>query len=855
MLRRSLPTLGILLVALPFAVLGAAALLAAARSPELDRGQLRLTVWGLPSGEETKGLDAQLREFERRFPHIRVVNMGAGPGNSPLHAQKLMTTIVGKVPPDLVRQDRFTIGDWASRDTFRPLDDLLARERPGDPWGIYPDRYYRACWAEAVYRGRVYAIPDSTDDRLLYWNKANFREAGLDPERPPRTWEELLAFSVRLSRRNPDGTFARIGFIPVVPSFSNSWFYLYSWQNEGYFMSADGRTCTLDNPESRAALEYLVGFYDRLDGAERIMSFASTFQPQELDPFLTGKMAMKIDTNNAIRNIARFGPQVEFGVAPAPVPAARLHGEGRFRGQPPFVTWSGGFSFGIPRGSRHVDEAWLLAKWLNSLEGRRVFNEAQRAWNQQNGRPYIPEMHADRAINEVIFREFAPPGDDPLPLRLRAGMRVGLDMMPYARFRPVTFVGQRLWDEQIRAFDLAIRHKATVPEALAAGQVTVQQELDKVFLRDRYPLLDWRRPLAVMGAALLLGAGIVAWQLRRRPPLGRMARGEAWAGYLFASPWILGFVVFTAGPILASLIFSFCDYDVLHPARYVGGENFRALLALREPRLHWLEGLKSATTPWHWLETTRYVGLTATMSDPLAWRSLYNAAYLALLGIPLNMLFSLALAMLLNAQVRGMHFYRTIYYLPAITPVIAVAMLWPWILNPDSGVINLAWRATLGDWFGWPAPSWLAGEQWAKPAYLLVGLWSAGSGMILWLAGLQGIPQHLFEAAELDGAGWWGRLRHVTLPMLTPYIFFNLIMGTIASLQRFADVYLMSGPQGGPVDSTLVPVLNLFNNAFQYFKMGYASAWAWVLFAIILTLTLLQLRGARRWVHYEGDRG
>jgi multiple sugar transport system permease protein len=160
----------------------------------------------------------------------------------------------------------------------------------------------------------------------------------------------------------------------------------------------------------------------------------------------------------------------------------------------------------------------------------------------------------------------------------------------------------------------------------------------------------------------------------------------------------------------------------------------------------------------------------------------------------------------------------------------------------------------VGDWFGWPAPSWLAGEQWSKPAYLLIGLWSAGSGMILWLAGLQGIPQHLYEAAELDGAGWWGRFRNVTLPMLTPYIFFNLIMGTIASLQRFADVYLMSGPQGGPVDSTLVPVLNLFNNAFQYFKMGYASAWAWILFAVILTLTLLQLRGAKRWVHYEGDR-
>lgn len=844
------------LVAAPFVLLGVAALVAAARTPGDEAGKLRLVVWGLPSGEETKGLDAQLREFERRYPRIHVVNLSVG--SMSIHAQKLMTSIAGNVPPDVVRQDRFTIGDWAARDTFRPLDDLLASERPGDPWEIRPSAYYRACWAEAVYHGRVYAIPDSTDDRLLYWNKALFREVGMDPERPPRTWEELLDFAQRLTRRNADGTFARIGFIPVVPSFSNSWFYLYSWQNEGYFMSPDGRRCTMDNPASRAALEYLVRFYDQLEGAEKIMSFASTFQPEELDPFLTGKMAMKIDTNNSMRNIARFGPKVEFGVAPAPVPAARLRGQGRFRGPaeraPAYITWSGGFSFAIPHGSPHVRESWLFIKWMNSLESRRVFNTAQREWNLRNGRPYMPDMHADRTINEVIFREFAPPGNDPLAARLRAGMKVGLDMMPYARFRPVTFVGQRLWDEQVRAFDLATRHKATPAEALAAAQATVQQELDKVFDRDRYPVLDWRYPLGIAALLLVGGAAAVGWAARRGPRMGRMARGEALAGYLFASPWIVGFLAFTAGPIVASLIFSMCDYDVLHSARFVGGQNFRSLLAFHDLRFHWLEGLKDVHFFWNRLETTRYAGVTATTNDPIVWRSIYNAFYLALIGIPLNLAVSLALAMLLNARVRGMHFYRTAYYLPAITPVLAVAMIWPWILNPDSGVVNTVWRATLTHWFGLPAPSWLAGEAWSKPAYLLMGLWGAGGAMILWLAGLQGIPQHLYEAADLDGAGPWHRFRHVTLPMLTPYILFNLIMGTIAGVQRFTDVYLMSSPTGGPVDSTMVPVLYLFNNAFQYFKMGYASAWAWLLFIIIMALTALQLRGAKRWVYYEGEQ-
>jgi len=331
-------------------------------------------------------------------------------------------------------------------------------------------------------------------------------------------------------------------------------------------------------------------------------------------------------------------------------------------------------------------------------------------------------------------------------------------------------------------------------------------------------------------------------------------RGEAAAGYLFASPWIIGVLVFTAGPIVASLIFSFCDYDVLHPARFAGLDNFRGILHVSNVRIHWFEGVRGARHWWDWLQTTRYFGVTATMSDPIVWRAIYNAGYLAIFGIPLNLCVGLALAMLLNARVRGMHLYRTVYYLPAITPVLAIAMLWPWILNPDSGVVNMAWRATLGHWFALPAPTWLAGEEWSKPAYLVMGIWGAGSGMILWLAGLQGIPQQLYEAADIDGASAWQRFHNVTLPMLTPYIFFNLIMGTIAALQRFTDVYLMSSPNGGPVDSTMIPVLYLFNNAFQYFKMGYASAWAWVLFVVIMSLTLLQLRGAQCWVHYEGER-
>jgi ABC-type sugar transport system permease subunit/ABC-type glycerol-3-phosphate transport system substrate-binding protein len=783
-----------------------------------------LVVWGLASGEETKGLDAQIQEFERRHPNVEVRNLSMGAGG--MNNQKLLTSIAGNAPPDLVQQDRFTIGDWAARETFIPLDDLLADPHtngPDNPWRIVPADYYPACWKEALYKGKLYAIPNSTDDRLLYWNKDLFRKAGLNPEQPPRTWEELVTVTKALTKQTPDGTFQQIGFIPVVPSFSNSWFYLYSWQNGGEFMSPDGRRCTMLNPESEGALQWLSDFYGRMNGAEKVMSFASTFQPREQDPFITGKMAMKIDTNDAIRNLARFGPNLDFGVAPAPVPAARLRGEGRFKGVPKYITWSGGFSFAIPVGSRHVPEAWAFIQWMNSLESRRIFNRVQREWNlsQNPPRPYVPVMHANRKMNDVLYREFAPEGDSPLAKRLRAGMQVGLNMMPMARFRPVTFVGQRLWDEHIRAFEEATRHRATVSpaQALVKSQAAVQSELDLVYGREQKPLLPIGPTVAVCAAVVLaLLAGFIFYCTRqgRVPPL---LRSEARAGYLFVAPWLFGFAVLFLGPMLASIVFSLCDYDVLHPPRWVGMQNYARMLA-----------------------------------DPILKTSFYNILFLAGLGIPLSIGVSLGLALLLNSKVKGMPAYRTMFYLPSLTPVVAMAVLWLFILNPDSGVVNQAWRATLTPWFGWAAPTWLAGEEWSKPALILMSLWGAGGGIILWLAGLSGVPQHLYEAADLDGAGWWHRFQHVTLPMLTPYILFNLIMGTIGWLQRFTDIYVMTNGAGGPVDSTMVPVLYLFRNAFEYFKMGYASAWAWLMFLVVMLLTAFNLLASKRWVYYEGER-
>lgn len=782
-----------------------------------------IVVWGLGLGPDSKGLEAVIRAFEAKHPQyrIRILSMGAGRMNP----QKLMTSIVGNVPPDVIHQDRFQIGDWASRGAFRPLDDLLARDRDTDPYCPRPEQYYPPTWEEASYGGKVYAIPMASDNRVLYYNKARFREkaaelraAGLDPERPPRTWSELLAYAEVLTEYNPDGrTLKNVGFLP---NFGNSWLYMYAFMTNANFMSEDGTRCTLNTPEAREALEFIVRGYDLVGGYESAKAFETGFQGGENDPFIIGKVAMKIDGDWILANLARFGPNLDFGTAPAPVPDDRYYRRGRFADEPDrFVTWVGGFSYAIPRGARNVEGAWAYIKFATSTEARLIDMAAQRDWERRRGRFYVPRIQANVETNEQAFELFRPA--DP---KFAEALRTHIDMMSYARIRPVTFVGQVLWDEHVRAMELAALKRKTPEQALADGQVVVQRELDMVLQADRYPVIDMRIP-QWLGIGMVV-AGIVGWVVwLRRQRLGPLARSETKWAYLFIAPWLIGFLVFTLGPMVASIFFSFTQYNVLSEARWVGLKNFSDL---------------------------------ATVDAANVTKALYNTLYLAGIGVPLGVATGLAVALLLNAAVRGMRYYRTLFYMPAIVPTVASAVLWVWLLtsDPSKGLINAAWNATISQWFGTPPPGWLNAEAWAKPSLILMGIWGAGSGMILWLAGLKGIPTQLYEAASIDGANHNQQFWTVTLPQLSPIVFFNLVMGFIGALQEFDRVYIMRPSEGsaGPADSLLVPVYHLFVNGFNYFKMGYASALAWMIFVIILMLTLFQFRLAPRWVHYEVEK-
>jgi multiple sugar transport system permease protein len=299
---------------------------------------------------------------------------------------------------------------------------------------------------------------------------------------------------------------------------------------------------------------------------------------------------------------------------------------------------------------------------------------------------------------------------------------------------------------------------------------------------------------------------------------GRSGFKGSFAGYAFIAPWLLGFLLFTAGPMIASFIISLQSWSMLSAPTWVGFENYRQILT----------------------------------QDDLFLTSLGNTLFYVAFSVPVVVCASLAMALLLHNRLAGMGFFRTAIFLPSITNIVAVSVLWLWIFNPEFGLLNAVLH-----WLGISGPLWLQSETWAKPSLVLMSLWGIGGTTIIFLAALQGIPKEFYEAAALDGAGSTRRFLHITIPMISPALFFSVIMGVIGGFQVFAQAFVMTGnaqpgSEGGPNNATLFVVLYLYKKAFQEFRMGYASALAWILFFIILVFTLIQSRLSRNRVHYEG---
>jgi multiple sugar transport system permease protein len=291
-----------------------------------------------------------------------------------------------------------------------------------------------------------------------------------------------------------------------------------------------------------------------------------------------------------------------------------------------------------------------------------------------------------------------------------------------------------------------------------------------------------------------------------RKPVGR----RNLVGYIFVSPFLLGFILWFLVPAFVAAWLALQEWNLIRDPTFIGLDNFRKLL----------------------------------VEDPLFWKSLQVTTLYSVVSVPLRLILSFLVALLLNTKVRGMSFFRTIFYLPSIVPAVANAVLWAWILNTEFGLLNAGLH-----YLGLTKVHWLQEPSLAIPALVLMSLWGLGGSMVIYLAGLQGIPDVFYEAAEMDGAGAWARLRHITIPLMSPVIFFNLIMGIISSFQVFTAGYLITN--GGPQNATLFYVLYIYNNAFRQLKMGYAAALAWVLFLIIMVLTWVVFKWAGRQVYYE----
>ncbi|MFG1732972.1 carbohydrate ABC transporter permease [Paenibacillus sp. 843] len=284
-------------------------------------------------------------------------------------------------------------------------------------------------------------------------------------------------------------------------------------------------------------------------------------------------------------------------------------------------------------------------------------------------------------------------------------------------------------------------------------------------------------------------------------------------GWLFALPAILGLLIFTLGPMMYSLYMSFTDYTGSNSPTFTGLDNYRRLFS---------------------------------GEDQYFYKSLAVTFYFVILSVPTGIVYSFLLAIILNQNVKGKSLFRTIFYLPSIVPIIAISFIWLWLLNPDLGLANELLRS-----LGLPGSQWIFGEKSVVPSLALMNLWTTGGTMIIFLAGLQDIPRSLYEAIEMDGGSRLAKLRHITIPMMTPTIFFNLIMGIINGFQVFSQAYVMTN--GGPNNASLFYVFYLYREAFQFSRMGSASAIAWVLFLIIMVLTYVVFRTSNKWVYYEGD--
>ncbi|WP_025225730.1 extracellular solute-binding protein [Fimbriimonas ginsengisoli] len=805
------PSISKVAVRLALVILGVGAAMSALAAPKVS---LRFTVWD--GDESLKVLHRVVEQFMKENPDIEV-KLESNPDYTTYH-QKMLTQYAGNTAPDVAMMDPGHFTALANRGALLNLNDFMKRT-PGFDIG----KYYKPIVDAHSLNGNLYVLPrDIAPSGLVYYNKEAFKEAGIPlpdgtwtwdfKERPELKEKDFLWVMHKLTKVGSDGKPTRYGYVSGWPGlFADTLMYSYGLQPAN-----DNQHPTkvlYGSPEMKKVYTLLQDLTLEKKWSPSSVDVSNVLQQNTTSLFVKGKVAMFQNGIWEVPNVRRdMKPDskefFDWDIAMFPAYANGHRG---------YAT--GGSGYCIFSSTPHPEESWRLCRYMAGPVGMRAMAQAGIA---------------QPAIREVALSDCWIPGPNTPKEQQWPHNRIITDTeVQYVNFGPTAEIWPEISAIMGSRQDSVYNGLMKPEEALGTGAIESQQRLDALLKEETLPLFNWGYGVALGVLIIAVVLFAVYWPERKLRYTRRQKKENA-AAYRFLSPWLIGLCLFTLGPMILSLIMSFLNWDMIRPAQWRGVHNYTE----------------------------------AMTEDPRFWISLKVTAYYTLVSTPLGILIALMLAMLLNQKVRGIPLFRAMFYIPTIASTVAMTLVTRKIMSPDEGLLNtilynpifektLHLGSLLNQWSGTKPGehvNWLGNEHTTMPAVILLSLVGVGGTMLILLAGLQGVPQYYYEAATVDGASAWRRFRSITLPMITPSIFFTMITGFIGSFQVFTQVFVITNGQGGgPNNSLWVYMIALYSNAFQTLRMGYAAALAWVLFLIILIITLLQMQASKRWVYYEAE--
>jgi multiple sugar transport system permease protein len=800
-----------------FAVIAFAAFTSVWAQPTPSEAPVRLRFVCWDGDEAAQALKSELKRFEAAHPNIKVKFEANNYSN---YFEKLLTQFAADVAPDVVMIDPANFQRFSRRGALLPLNQFFD-QAPDDVAPRFDiNTYYPSIVDAHSLDGNLYVLPrDIAPIAVVYFNKRMFREIGL--EQPPADWSwdfeprpelgnrDFLTLLKRFQKVNDVGKVVQWGYVPGWQDLLTDLFVF--GQGARYTDDPkDPKKMLFDDPRVMRAFQFSADLTlkDRLMPSSFDQAGTNArqmFTQQRVAMFHSGiwetpQLRKELNQETDPKKPPRYTFEWNIAIAPAYADGTRAYP-------------TGGSGYGIMAKTRHPKEAWLLTQWMAGGPGMLAMARAGIA------QPAIKPL--------ALAEPWIPGPNTPIDQQVPANRIITDQAEAYVVFAPTGLLWNEVNSIARQPVGTVYTGDAQAKDVLPASNRIAQDRLDTLRREMNLPAFNWPLGAAV---GLAIGAALIYWVYR--PEFGKhrsvRERRENWAGYLFILPWLLGVLFFTAGPMIFSLLMSVSDWDIITPARFRGFGNYAEAFTI----------------------------------DPTFWVSLRVTLLYTLISVPAGIVIALALALLLNTKVRGIALWRTCYYIPAMASPIAGSLIWLKLFQPEGGLLNSLIFGPEGKG-GIPflqslfAPlvgangqiNWLQNEKTALGSFIFMSIFGAGGGMVILLAALQGVPQYFYEAATLDGAGPWKRFRNVTVPLISPALFFSLITGFIGSFQVFTNAYQMT--QGGPNNATMFFMLHTYNNAFRILRMGYASALAWVLFFVVLIFTIIQLQG-NRYVHYEG---